>query len=108
MAPDTLSQNRKPHEQINKLIHEPARLIILTNLYIVEKADYIYLMRQTGMSMANLSAHLGKLEAAGIVSIQKSFKGKKPYTTISLNEDGRAIFREYRSMIEKVFDDLPD
>lgn len=98
----------KPHERLDKLIHEPARLLIMTSLYIVKKADYTYLVRQVGMSMAGISMHLKKLEEAGWVEIEKTFKGKKPYTMVSLNETGRAAFREYRQALEQVFEDLPD
>ena len=56
---------------INKLIHEPARLKIMAQLYVIESADFLFLMRQIGLTFGNLSAHLSKLEAAGYIEIEK-------------------------------------
>ena len=49
-------------QEIDKLIHEPARLILMAHLYIVESGDFTYLMRQTDLSWGNLSSHMSKLE----------------------------------------------
>ena len=93
---------------IDRLIHEPARLMILSLLYVVDSADFIFLMRQTGLTWGNLSSHISKLEGAGYVEVEKEFKGKKPHTMLHLTEDGRAAFREYRGRMKQVLDDLPD
>jgi DNA-binding transcriptional ArsR family regulator len=93
---------------IDRLIHEPARLIILAVLSVVESADFLFLVRQTGLTWGNLSSHLGKLEAAGYVDIEKQFKGRKPHTMLHLTERGRAAFREYRQSMKQVLDDLPE
>lgn len=93
---------------INTIIHAPARLMVLTNLYVVDSADYVFLMRQTGLTWGNLSAHLSKLEEAGYVTLEKEFRGKKPHTTVRLTEQGRAAFREYKRSMQQVLDDLPD
>jgi len=53
----------KPVE-LDKTIHEPARLQIMTQLYVVEEADFLFLMRKTGLTWGNLSSHMSKLEAA--------------------------------------------
>ena len=93
---------------IDGIIHAPARLMVLTNLYVVDSADYVFLMRQTGLTWGNLSAHLSKLEEAGYVALEKEFRGKKPHTTVRLTEEGRAAFREYKRSMQQVLDDLPD
>ena len=93
---------------IDRLIHEPARLIILAVLSVVESADFLFLVRQTGLTWGNLSSHLGKLEAAGYVDIEKQFKGRKPHTMLHLTEEGRAAFREYRQSMRQILDDLPE
>jgi DNA-binding MarR family transcriptional regulator len=93
---------------IDRLIHEPARFMILAMLYVVESADFTFLMNQTGLTWGNLSSHLSKLEEGGYIAIQKEFKGKKPHTMLQLTDEGRAAFREYRRSMKQVLDDLPD
>ena len=93
---------------IDRIIHEPARLMILALLYVVESGDFTFLMRQTGLTWGNLSSHLSKLEAAGYIAVEKEFVGKKPHTMLFLTDVGRAAFRDYRQRIKQVLDDLPD
>jgi DNA-binding MarR family transcriptional regulator len=93
---------------IDRLIHEPARLMVLALLYVVESADFTFLMSQTGLTWGNLSSHLSKLEEAGYVAVEKEFKGKKPHTMLHLTEEGREAFREYRRSMKQVLDDLPE
>ena len=93
---------------IDRIIHEPARLMILALLYVVESGDFTFLMRQTGLTWGNLSSHLSKLEEAGYVEVEKEFIGKKPHTMLHLTGQGRAAFQEYRQRIKQVLDDLPD
>jgi len=97
-----------PLADIDQVIHAPARLMVLTYLYVVESADYVFLIRLTGLTWGNLSTHLAKLEEAGYIAINKEFKGKKPHTTISLTKQGRSAFREYKKSLQQVLDDLPD
>jgi len=91
---------------INKLIHEPARLNIMTRLYVVESADFLFMMRQTGLTFGNLSAHMGKLEKVGYIEIIKEFVGKKPHTMLKLTEKGRRSFDEYRKKMKQFFNEL--
>jgi DNA-binding MarR family transcriptional regulator len=93
--------------KIDKLIHEPSRYTLMAYLYVVEVADFLFLIRQTGMTWGNLSAHLSKLEAAGYVIIEKGFLGKKPHTTVRLSDQGRNAFEEYRGNMKRVLDRLP-
>ena len=82
--------------------------MVVTYLYVVESADFIFLQRMTGLTWGNLSTHLSKLEAAGYVAIEKGFRGKKPFTMVQLTDPGRAAFRTYKESIQQVLNDLPD
>ena len=100
--------NLHPLAGIDQVIHAPARLMVLTYLYVVESADFIFLKQMTGMTWGNLSTHLTKLEEAGYVTIEKGFKGKKPHTMVRLTKQGRDAFRDYKRSMQQVLDDLPD
>jgi DNA-binding MarR family transcriptional regulator len=90
------------------MIHEPARLMIMSYLYVVESADFVFLRNQTGLTDGNLSSHLTKLESAGYVDIQKRFKGKKPQTMLKLGVEGREAFELYRKKMEQVLGGLSE
>ena len=81
---------------VDRLIHEPARLAIMTNLYVVESANATYLLQQTGLTWGNLGSHLVKLEEAGYVDVVKGYNGRKPETTVSLTVRGREALLGYR------------
>ena len=98
----------KPAPAINKLIHEPARFNIMAHLYVVESADFLFLMRQTGLTKGNLSSHMSKLEAAGYIEIEKEFVNKKPHTMLSLSNAGRQAFQDYRESMKRVLESLPE
>jgi DNA-binding transcriptional ArsR family regulator len=84
---------------LDKLVHEPARLAILTALSACESADFLYLQRLTGLSKGNLSSHLSKLEEAKLVHVSKQFIGKKPNTQVALTAEGRtAINRHWKQL----------
>lgn len=81
---------------LDRMVHEPARLLILTNLFVVESADATWLLQQTGLTWGNIASHLAKLEKSGYVAVAKSFKGRKPRTTLSLTKAGRQALLDYR------------
>ncbi len=97
-----------PLADINQIIHAPARLMVLTYLFVVENTDYVFLLRLTGLTWGSLSTHLTKLEEAGYIAIEKDFRGKKPHSTVHLTEQGRAAFRQYKKSMQQVLDDLPE
>ena len=106
-----ISQENKdlhPLADLDKLIHSPARLMVMTYLYVVESVDYVYLTHLTGLTWGNLATHVGKLEEAGYVEIEKTFVDKKPYSVIKLTKEGRAAFKAYKAQMKDVLDDLPD
>src|SRR5512135_3234077 len=92
---------------LDRLVHEPARLAVLALLYVLESADFTFLMNQTGLTWGNLSTHLSKLEEAGYLEVEKSFKGRRPNTSLRLTPQGRAAFREYARTMKQIFQDLP-
>jgi DNA-binding MarR family transcriptional regulator len=93
---------------IDKVIHEPARLMIMANLFMVESADFTFLMNHVGLTWGNLSSHLAKLEKAGYITVEKTYVGKRPYTMLHLTEKGNAAFKQYRSKMMRIFTRLPD
>ena len=97
-------KSQEPIANIDRLIHEPSRLTIMAHLYVVENADFLFLVRQTGMTWGNLSVHISKLEAAGYIEVKKEFLGKKPHTVVSLTKQGRKAFEAYRKGMKDVLD----
>jgi len=93
---------------LDPLIHQPSRLIITAILYSVESADFVYLLRESDLSMGNLSSHLSRLEEAGYVRIDKTFRGKVPRTLCALTDKGRQAFDEYRRCLRHTVDTLPE
>ncbi|SPF56839.1 Putative transcriptional regulator, ArsR family (fragment) [Candidatus Sulfopaludibacter sp. SbA4] len=85
--------------EVDRMIHEPARLMVVALLSAVKEADFQYLHRSTGLSKGNLSVHLSKLEEAGYVAIKKTFRGKYPLTICRLTERGREVLENYRKVI---------
>ena len=87
---------------LNRLIHEPARLAILTVLSACEEADFLFLQNVSGLTKGNLSSHLSKLERGGLVQIVKRFEGKQPVTYIRLTPEGREGLKEHWERLESV------
>ncbi len=90
--------------EVDRLIHEPARLLIVTILSSVESADFLFLQRETGLTKGNLSSHLSKLEAAGYVEITKTYRGKIPLTLCRLSDSGQRAFSNYREQLKYIVD----
>jgi DNA-binding MarR family transcriptional regulator len=90
--------------ELDRLLHEPSRLLIASILFSVEEADFLYLLNATGLTRGNLSTHLSKLEEAGYVQIEKTFKGKLPRTICRLTPAGRVAFEAYRKKLKAISD----
>jgi DNA-binding MarR family transcriptional regulator len=86
--------------EVDRLVHEPARLMLMMYLYNVESADFVFLVNATGLTWGNLSSHLSKLEQAGYVEIDKGYVGKKPRTMARLTDEGRATLDHYRRTMQ--------
>lgn len=87
---------------LDRVIHEPARLAILTVLYGAGEADFLYLQRECGLTQGNLSSHLARLEGEGYVTIEKKFKGKYPLTICHLTRSGRTALESYAQKMRVV------
>jgi DNA-binding MarR family transcriptional regulator len=105
---DLENTDLQPLADIDRIVHEPARLMILAVLYVVESADFVFLLNQTGLTRGNLSSHMTKLEAAGYIEVKKEFVDRIPRTLLRLTDQGRAAFQAYRQKMIQVLDDLPD
>jgi len=92
--------------ELDRVVHEPARLAVMSLLYVVDSADFTFLMNQTGLTWGNLSAHMSKLEEASYVEVEKSFKGRRPNTSFRLTSQGREAFRAYALKMKQAFQDF--
>jgi DNA-binding transcriptional ArsR family regulator len=87
---------------LDRLIHEPNRLAILTILSTTQDADFVFLLRALNLTNGNLSSHLTKLEDAGLVVIEKTFVGKKPRTSAALTSEGRTGIAAHWEQLERL------
>lgn len=99
-------ENRQPksetYDQIDRVIHAPARLMIMTTLYVIEGGDMVFLKKQTNLSWGNLSVQVRRLEDAGYVAVKKEFLENKPHTVVSMTLEGRRAFEAYRIHIKDI------
>ena len=95
-------ETTNPLAELDQLIHAPARLNIMTQLYVVESADYIFLKNLTGLTWGNLSAHASKLVEAGYVEVEKTIVNKKTHTVARMTGEGRTAFENYREKMMEV------
>ena len=98
----------RPADWIDTLIHAPARLQIVMQLFVVDGADATFLLNRSGLTWGNLSTHVSKLEEAGYVVVEKSFQGKKPRTMIRLTKKGRTAFQKYRAKMQQALSNPVD
>jgi len=86
--------------ELDRTIHEPARLMLLALLGSVKECDFLYLLHETELNKGNLSSHLTKLEDAGYIEIEKRYRGKVPQTILRLTQRGRTAFEQYRRSLK--------
>ena len=96
-----MKQGLRQLSDVDRLIHEPARLMIVSLLYTLKEADFVFLQRESQLTKGNLSSHLVRLEEAGYVRIEKTFRGKVPLTLCSLTRAGRTAFEAYRQTFKR-------
>lgn len=94
--------------QLDRLVHEPARLMILSILAGAEHVEFRFIEEMSGLTKGNLSSHLSRLQAAGLIEITKSFRGRRPLTTLRISEAGRRSLSEYRQRLRDVVAGIPD
>ena len=92
---------------LDRLIHDPTRLMLVSFLYVVESADFVFLKSQTKLTGGNISSHMSKLEEAGYVNVKKRFVGKRPQTMFRLTKRGRNAFEKYRKSLNDALSSLP-
>lgn len=92
---------------IDRIVHEPARLDILSQLYVVAEADFLFVMQQADLTQGNLSSHSQKLEEAGYIEIEKGFVGKRPRTVLRITAAGRSALEDYVARMKQRLADLP-
>jgi DNA-binding MarR family transcriptional regulator len=97
-----LASSLEDIDPLDRLVHEPARLVILTALASCASADFVFLQRVTRLTNGNLSAHLSKLNDAGLVAIEKRFIDKKPNTLVAITVKGRHAVEEHWSRLERL------
>jgi DNA-binding HxlR family transcriptional regulator len=88
---------------LDRVIHEPARLMLTALLSSIESADFLFLLKESGLTKGNLSVHLSRLEEAGYVQTEKTFRGKIPHTEYRLTPKGKSAFVQYRKSIGSIF-----
>jgi DNA-binding transcriptional ArsR family regulator len=91
--------------ELDRLVHDPTRLAILTALAASGGADFLFLQNITGLTKGNLSAHLSKLQEAGLVEIEKRIVENRSHTFARLSEGGRTVLQEYWETLERLRED---
>jgi DNA-binding transcriptional ArsR family regulator len=93
--------------QLDRLVHEPARLLIMAMLAGAEEVEFRFIEKLSGLSKGNLSSHMSKLEAGGLIEVLKSFRGKRPLTTLRITPAGRTALDQYRRHLAEVVAGIP-
>ena len=96
-----MNQQIRTIADLDRVIHEPARLMIVALLSAVAQADFLYLQYETGINKGTLSSHLSRLEEAGYVTVTKTYRGKVPQTLLCLTRAGRKAFEQYRRKLKE-------
>jgi DNA-binding MarR family transcriptional regulator len=89
-------------DEIDRMVHEPARYQILSILYVLQSADFQFIQNQTNLTKGNLSSHMSKLEDAGYIKVVKDFIGKKPHTMLKVTKKGKKAYEEYRRTMARI------
>jgi DNA-binding transcriptional ArsR family regulator len=98
-----MNEQLRAISEIDRVIHEPGRLMIVSLLWPVKECDFLYLLNATKMNKGNLSSHLAKLEAANYVKIEKTYRGKVPLTLLRLTRAGSVAYEKYRKDMKAAF-----
>ncbi|HEY1495109.1 MAG TPA: transcriptional regulator [Candidatus Solibacter sp.] len=96
-----MNQQIRNIADLDRVIHEPGRLMIVALLFAVDRADFLYLQHETAMNKGTLSSHLSRLEEAGYIAVTKTYRGKVPQTLLCLTGAGREAFEQYRRKLKE-------
>lgn len=99
-----MSSSLQNISSLDRVIHEPARLMIMALLSSVESADFLFLLKESGLTKGNLSVQLSRLEEAGYLQMEKTFRGKIPHTEYRLTKKGKSAFDQYRKSLRSIFE----
>lgn len=91
---------------IDKTVHEPARLLILSMLYVIDSADFVFLHNQSGLTRGNFSTHISKLEEQGLIDVTKEFVNRKPTTIYKITASGQKALETYRNQMKQILSEL--
>jgi DNA-binding MarR family transcriptional regulator len=96
-----MNQQIRTFADLDRVIHEPGRLMIVSLLFAVDRTDFLYLLHETGINKGTLSSHISRLEEAGYVEVTKTYRGKVPQTLLRLSGAGRKAFEQYRRKLKE-------
>ena len=96
---DSANRSARGFLSLDRMVHEPARLAILTVLSGAESVEFRFLEAVTGLTRGNISSHAAKLEEAGYITISKEFRGRTPVTSYSISEQGSKALAAYRAQL---------
>lgn len=88
-------------KELDPLLHSQLRLGVMSLLMSVDSAEFTFIKEKTNSTAGNLSVQLDKLSEAGYISVEKSFKGKKPLTTCKITKQGLKAFEEYVNTLKE-------
>ncbi|MEE4193763.1 MAG: transcriptional regulator [Anaerolineae bacterium] len=87
---------------LDRMIHEPARLMILILLTQVSEVDFVFLLNTTGLTRGNLSSHLSRLEESGFIQLEKRFVDRKPQTVCWITDEGKRKLANYTAQLQTI------
>ncbi|ABX04242.1 MAG TPA: transcriptional regulator [Herpetosiphon sp.] len=103
-----MDKHIKTIAQLNRLVHEPVRLQVMSYLATVDEADFLYLMNELELTQGNLGSHMSKLEAEGYISVTKEFVARRPRTSYRLTSDGKVAIKQYWRLMRSIASDVND
>jgi DNA-binding MarR family transcriptional regulator len=102
----TAAPGRYSYDGLDRVLHEKARLGIMTSLATRPQGlSFNELKQACALTDGNLNRHLDVLHKAGLVAVEKGYEGRRPLTTCRLTVEGRKRFLEYLALLEKVIHD---
>ena len=91
-------------KELDPLLHSQLRLSVMSLLITTTSAEFTFLKEKTQSTAGNLSVQLDKLADAGYISVEKSFRGKKPLTTCKITRKGLRAFEDYVETLREYID----
>ena len=92
---------KKMFKELDPLLHSQLRLAVMSLLISADSAEFTYLKEKTASTAGNLSVQLDKLAEAGYITIDKSFRGKRPLTTCKITRKGVKAFEDYVNTLKE-------